>query len=51
MVVEDRLGISEVFLLHWAPVASAPGSTAANTAYFTSLALEVPTCTARGPYA
>jgi hypothetical protein len=39
------------FFFYWAPVTSAPGSTAAMKAYFTSLALEVLACTARSPHA
>jgi hypothetical protein len=50
-------GVGKVFLLffffffffYWAPVAGAPGSTAAMKAYCTSPALEVPACTARNP--
>jgi hypothetical protein len=39
------------FFFYWAPVAGAPGSTAAMKAYCTSTALEVPVYTARSPHA
>jgi hypothetical protein len=38
------------FFFYWAPVAVAPGCTAAVNASFASSALEVPTCTARRPH-
>jgi hypothetical protein len=38
-----------IFFFYWAPVAGAPGSTAAMKAYFMSPALDVPAFPARSP--